>query len=278
MFEGRKIIIATKHKKELVIAPLLESALGLQCFTDDNFDTDILGTFTGEVERELDPISTVREKCLRAMRLSNCDLGVASEGSFGPHPNLYFACADEEFLIFIDLVHDIEIIVREQSTETNFNGKAIHTEKELLDFAHSTGFPEHALILRKSKDEKTDIQKGITDPKHLKSTFSALQAKYGTVYVETDMRAMYNPTRMGVIAKAVESLIQKINSKCPKCQMPGYGVTDSKSGLRCSMCGMPTSSILSIIYECRHCHHVDEQLFPYQKTSEDPMFCNFCNP
>ena len=31
MFKGRKIIIATKHKKEKVIAPLLEKKLGLKC-------------------------------------------------------------------------------------------------------------------------------------------------------------------------------------------------------------------------------------------------------
>lgn len=50
---------------------------------DASFDTDMLGTFTGEVERKLDPLATVREKCLRAMKHNHCDLGVASEGSFG---------------------------------------------------------------------------------------------------------------------------------------------------------------------------------------------------
>jgi hypothetical protein len=102
MFQDRKLIIATKHEKEKVIAPLLERALGVSCYVDENFDTDMLGTFTGEVERELDPIATARKKCLTAMELSNCDLGVASEGSFGPHPSMFFVNADDEFLIFID--------------------------------------------------------------------------------------------------------------------------------------------------------------------------------
>jgi hypothetical protein len=35
-----------------------------------------------------------------AMKL--CDLGVASEGSFGSHPSIFIASADDEFLIFID--------------------------------------------------------------------------------------------------------------------------------------------------------------------------------
>ena len=78
LFEGRKLIIATKHGKETVIAPLIESALGLICFVSENFDTDSLGTFTGEIERELDPLATLRKKCLLAMESSGNDLGIAS--------------------------------------------------------------------------------------------------------------------------------------------------------------------------------------------------------
>jgi hypothetical protein len=97
IFKNRKLLIATKHQKEKVIAPIVESELGVTCFIDNSFDTDILGTFTGEVERELDPISTVREKCLQAMKINNCDLVIASEGSFGPHPSIFFVNADDEF-------------------------------------------------------------------------------------------------------------------------------------------------------------------------------------
>jgi len=82
MFKDRKLIIATKHNKEQVIAPLIEKALGVICFIDEDFDTDILGTFTPERVRKLDPISTAREKCLLAMKRTGCDLGIASEGSF----------------------------------------------------------------------------------------------------------------------------------------------------------------------------------------------------
>jgi len=129
MFERRRLIIATKHHKEQVIAPLLEEALGVNCFVDESFDTDTLGTFSGEIEREQDPISTARLKCLKAMELNNCDLGVASEGSFGVHPSIFFASADDEFLIFIDKKNDLEIIARELSTETNFDGKKIRRKK-----------------------------------------------------------------------------------------------------------------------------------------------------
>lgn len=69
MFKGRSLVIATKYEKEKVIASLLEDALGVVCFIQDGFDTDTLGAFTGEIERKLDPISTARKKCLRAMEV-----------------------------------------------------------------------------------------------------------------------------------------------------------------------------------------------------------------
>lgn len=278
MFQERKLVIATKHKKESVIAPILEKELGVCCFIDTAFDTDILGTFTGEIERALDPISTAREKCLRAMELNNCDLGVASEGSFGPHPYMFFVNADDEFLIFIDNKNGIEVIVRELSTSTNFNGRQIQNQRELLEFANQTEFPKHGLILRKSKDENIDIYKGITNVEVLKRTFEYLHSRYNSVYVETDMRAMYNPTRMSVIEKATQKLVQKIKSTCPQCQMPGFGITEARKGLECNLCGSPTSSTLSYIYVCQHCKFTKEEMYPNKKTTEDPAYCDYCNP
>lgn len=278
LFQNRKLIIATKHKKEMVIAPILEKSLGVICFTDNNLDTDTLGTFTGEIERENDPIVTARKKCLWAMELSNCDLGVASEGSFGPHPSSFFVNADDEFLIFIDKKNDLEIIVRELSLETNFNGTDIKSEQELLDFASMIHFPSHALILRKSKSDNTNIVKGITDWTHLKNEFYALNSKYDRVYVETDMRAMFNPLRMSVIETATKKLIDAINSCCPNCDIPGFVVSDVKKGLKCSLCGFPTKSPLSLLYKCQKCSFEKEEMYPNNKTKEDPMYCDNCNP
>jgi hypothetical protein len=46
IFRNRRLIIATKHKKEAVVAPLLQEKLGVRCFVDDEFDTDAFGTFS----------------------------------------------------------------------------------------------------------------------------------------------------------------------------------------------------------------------------------------
>jgi hypothetical protein len=278
MFEGRKLVIATKHKKENVIATLLEEALQVVCFVNENFDTDVLGTFTGEIERKEDPISTARQKCLMAMEMSNCDLGIASEGSFGAHPSAFFANADDEFLIFIDKKNNLEIIARELSMETNFNGQEITTQQELMDFANATQFPSHALILSKSQNEKTDIIKGITDFKHLKQAFNNLINVSNSIYVETDMRAMYNPSRMNVIEQVTIKLISKIKNTCPDCKKPGFDVAEVKKGLPCDLCGLPTKSTFSYIFQCQQCYYSKEELYPNKKQVEDPMYCDFCNP
>lgn len=278
MFQNRKLVIATKHEKEKAIAPLFEEAFGVKCFAPENFDTDTLGTFTGEIERKDDPLVTLKNKCLQAMELTNCDLGIASEGSFGSHPYIPFIHADDEFLIFIDKKNNLEIIERELSTETNFTGTEIKTEKELTEFAKIVKFPSHGLILRKAEDDNTEIIKGIMEWDVLKKSFQLLMEKYGQAYVMTDMRAMYNPTRMEVIQKAAIKLVNKIKSCCPACNTAGFGITEAKQGLPCSLCGFATRSTLSYIYQCKKCDFIKEEKFPHNKTEEDPMYCDICNP
>jgi hypothetical protein len=108
--------------------------------------------------------------------------------------------------------NNLEIIERELSLKTNFNGTKVKTEKELTEFANSAKFSSHALILRKAKHDYTEIIKGINNWQTLTETFQLLINKYGSAYAETDMRALYNPTRMEVIETATKKLIKKINS------------------------------------------------------------------
>lgn len=278
MFEGRSIVIATKHQKEQAIAPVFEKELGVKCFMVPHLDTDQLGTFTGEVERKSDPITTARNKCVVAMELSNCDLAIASEGSFGPHPSISFIPADDEFLLFIDKKYGLEIIARELSTETNFNGATVTTQETLMEFASKVKFPSHGLILRKSKEEFNGMKKGITEPAKLLAAFNHLIENFKTAYVETDMRAMYNPTRMGVIEAVAKKLVEKIKSTCPACHIPGFGITEVKQGLPCEICNFPTQSTLSYLYICQKCGFNQEEKYPKGKKTEDPMYCDMCNP
>ncbi|MFV5690319.1 hypothetical protein [Flavobacterium sp. ZT3R25] len=39
-----------------MIAPILENELGVSCIVSDKFDTDTLGTFSGEIARKEDAL------------------------------------------------------------------------------------------------------------------------------------------------------------------------------------------------------------------------------
>lgn len=278
MFAGRNLVIATKHKKEKVIAPILEKELDVKCEIPKNFDSDIFGTFSGEIDRLMNPIETGRMKCLKAIELTGCDLAIASEGSFGPHPTIGIVNADDEILVLIDKKNNLEFISRELSTQTNFNGNEIKSYAELKNFTKLVKFPSHGVILRKSKDAMDDIYKGITNKKDLKKTFDILMDKYTSLYAETDMRALYNPSRMAVIEKTTKKLIEKIKTVCPKCSTPGFAITDSKPGLKCENCKLPTRSTLLHILTCQSCGFNQEKMYPNNRFSEDPMYCDICNP
>jgi hypothetical protein len=278
IFRNRTLVIATKHGKEQVIAPVLEEKLGVKCILPSNLDTDNFGTFSGEIERKEDPLQTARDKCMAAMDSTGCDLAIASEGSFGPHPSLFFIQSDDELLLMIDKRNKLEIAVREISTRTNFNGQVITSESELYAFAEKVHFPSHGLILRRNTRECTEIVKGITKSEDLLYHFREFRKKYSSVFIETDMRALYNPMRMQVIRIAAVKLIGKIMSTCPVCNTPGFGITEVRSGLPCAICNSPTESTSSHIYRCLKCGFQKTEQFPNGKLVEDPMYCHHCNP
>jgi hypothetical protein len=275
---GELFAIATMHKKEQVIAPLFASEFGAIAMVPENINTDALGTFSGEIPRVGDMHTAAQKKCLMAMDLLNLDFGVASEGSFGPHPECGYIPAATECIVFIDRKSGLEIHETIMSIETNFLAQHIATESELREFATHVGFPSHGLILRNSDGASDGLFKGLQEEDKLMGAFHSLQKEYGSVFVETDMRAMYNPTRMKMIAKCAQKLIDKINSNCPECATPGFGVGDVICGLPCKLCGLPTRSVLAHLYICNICGCRTEKMYPLDKLDEDPMFCDYCNP
>lgn len=278
LFHQRKIVIATMHKKETIIAPLLEKYFDADCIVTTHLNTDLLGTFSGERERKDNPIATARKKCILAMDETGCDLAIASEGSFGAHPYSFFSRADDELVLLVDRKNNMELYGRALSTETNFDGTHVKSISEALDFAKNVQFPTHGLIIKNKKEQPTHVKKGIIDPHTFEQTIQDMLSTYGPIWIETDMRAMFNPTRLAVIEEATQNLIAKMVSHCPSCNYPGYWVIDRLSGLPCALCNQPTQSTLAHLYGCIKCDHSDQKQFPNQKTTEDPTFCDFCNP
>jgi hypothetical protein len=278
LFLGRNLVIATMHGKENVLAPLLEERLGVNVTVANGIDTDMFGTFSGEKERTASPIETARKKCQEAFRLTGERLVLASEGSFGSHPVIGLVPANEELLLLKDMKDDWEIKARVISTKTNFSGSEYYNWDEVLYYSSQAGFPSHGLVIKNSRDNWDEIHKGINDWQVLKESFSYFKNKYGKLFIETDMRAHYNPTRMKVIGEACEKLVSVINNCCPICNSPGFDVCDILRGLPCRQCDTPTQTAKAYIYHCQFCGHSDEKKFPEKKKKEDPMFCDECNP
>ncbi len=276
LFAGRTIAIATMHQKETVIAPLLIKKLETLCVVPE-INTDTLGTFSGEIDRLGTPLETARKKCEMAMEVMACDLAIASEGSFGVHPLLPFAHANDEIVMLLDRKNNLEIVGRELTTATNFQGATIKSLEEAEAFATQALFPSHGLILRK-KEHTSPIVKGLVDPIKFEKMVGELLERNAEVWIETDMRAMHNPTRMLAIEKATRQLIQKLESTCPSCESPGFWVSEACAGLPCEQCYLPTKSTLEHIYKCPKCLYSERKSFPNSKRFEDPMYCDFCNP
>jgi hypothetical protein len=279
LFAGRKAVVATMHGKESVIVPAVEKATGLQFVpTPAGFNTDAFGTFSSEVARKDDPRSTARRKCLAAIELTGCEVAIASEGSFGPHPTIFFAPADDEIIVMVDKKLELEIAARTLTTKTNFAGAPFTSWADAEQFAQTVQFPAHRLIAKAGKDDLDGIVKGIGTWEELKEHFDHFLGKFGVAFLETDMRAMYNPTRMEVIRETADKLVTTILRLCPACKTPGFDVKEVVAGLPCEWCGTPTQSTLAYVYGCSKCHAKQEQRYPHGKRVEDPMYCDWCNP
>ncbi|MBU9722983.1 MULTISPECIES: DUF6671 family protein [Bacillaceae] len=288
-FANRTAVIATMHHKEKVIAPLLERELGVKTIVTKQLDTDAFGTFTMEVERPGNQLEAARKKLAEALRQTNTTLGVASEGSFGSHPVFPLAPYNRELMLFLDREMDIEVTGYVANSNTNYSQKEIRSYEEAMEFALAIGFPEHAVILkrvRNTSNEEVELVKGITTESDLANAMIDLQRSNRnvtsisdcTLVIETDMRAMYNPTRMKNIKLATEDLLEKLKSVCPKCDTPGFSLHDVKKGLPCEWCHMPTNATLAHVYQCQKCTYVEEKQRPDGMNYADPAHCNFCNP
>jgi predicted Zn-ribbon and HTH transcriptional regulator len=282
LFDNRVAVLATMHHKEKVIAPILEENLGINVIVPENFNSDIFGTFTREIKRPDTQIVTAKLKAQKALAITGETMAIASEGSFAPHPSFPYIYTNREIIVFLDQELDLEIIGEVFSTETNFNHQVINSLSAAEEFANKSGFPEHGLVVWCDKNDQDEIEiiKGINTNQNLGEAvkFGLDNSPNGKLNIETDMRALYNPTRMKNIALATQDLVQKINSQCPQCSTLGFTITNKIPGLPCEMCSHPSLLTLAVVYKCKKCGFEQQKLFPDGKQFADPSLCEYCNP
>ncbi len=273
-------MIASMHKKEVVIAPLLTAQLGVEIIVPQDFDSDRFGTFTREIKRAGNQLEAARAKALAAMTSVGVDLGVASEGSFGVHPSLPFVASGLELVLLLDQKNGYEVCGYSRGQETNFGSQYVKSVDQALAFARKIGFPEHGLILRKSENDNSEIYKEIVTEADLVQKVETMLGRLFTkrVFLETDMRAHRNPTRMAGIKKATEDLLTNLQSLCPQCQTPGFVVVDTERDLPCAQCGRPTELPHTDLYQCQVCQYSEKRPVTKYGTAADSQYCQYCNP
>ena len=277
-YSGRRIALLTQHGKEGVIASVLDTALGCRVERVSGFDTDTLGTFTRDIPRAGTQLEAARKKARIGMELSGLPLGLASEGSFGPDPMTGMFAWNVELLVFIDDERGIEVMGVAQG-KTNFAHLLTADWAAAEAFARQADFPAHHLVVRPEREDDPRMRKGIAAWAALEAAFiSALaESANGQVFVETDVRAHANPTRMHNIRLAAEDLAKKLCSLCPACGTPGFGIVERVAGLPCTDCGAPTRETRAEVHGCLKYAHRETRERNDQPYA-DPGRCDYCHP
>jgi hypothetical protein len=279
-YRGLWAAIATMHRKERAIAPPLCHWFDMAVTTAPGIDTDALGTFTGEVERKGTMVDAARAKAKLAIARTGAPIGIGSEGSFGPNRYIPFLASGQEILLLREAQTGHEIVVPRR-TPTNFDHVIALKEDQIDNFLDRMGFPTHAVVVR-SEDtgDVSALIKGVVDPKCFRTAVEEIAARSasGRVMIQTDMRAHVNPTRMAAIGRAARWLALRTARCCPRCQAPGFGLTNVERGLICGDCGMPTELVRAEIHSCQACGYSTRKFERPEQFRAEPRWCQFCNP
>ena len=161
----------------------------------------------------------------------------------------------------------------------NFSHLLTNDWAAIVAFAKQARFPAHHLVVRPEGEDDPRMRKGIAAWAALEADFDwALAASAnGQVFIETDVRAHANPTRMDNIRLATEDLVKKLCSLCPACGAPGFWIVERVAGLPCADCGTPTRETRAEILGCLKCAH-RETRERADRQYADPGRCDYCNP
>ncbi len=277
-YAGRLAVLTTLHGKLEWIAPAMVAATGMRIELAE-LDTDRLGTFSGEIERQGTAMETVVKKARMGMEAMGMSLGLASEGSIGPDPAFPFFGVDREWVVLVDDLHGM--VVAEQAVSLGVPAvRGVFGPGELdAEWLEKAGFPEHGLIVRPEGRFGAGVFKGLCDRAGLAQAMEAAAAvsPSGRVLVESDLRAHVSPSRQRVIAEAAERLGARLKRFCPVCGSPGWGVVSLLTGLPCAACGVWIPQARRGVMEgCCACFHQRE--IPEARDAADPGRCPECNP
>jgi hypothetical protein len=275
---GETICFGTKHEKDLILAPLFNE-IGMRC-ESLLVDTDLFGTFSGEVER----IGSVRDTLKKKVKAASDskpqgNIFLASEGSFAPHPVIGFIQTDLESLLIWHKNLNIEIYAEYLCQNPVHDERSLGPRDNFREFLKQIKFPEHGVIVHpdgmlnpifKGLHQEHDVAQAMLD---------CFQASTNQrVVIATDLRANHSPTRRQAILEAGKALFDKLNSFCPACALPGFAISRGLAGLPCGACGEATRITKDVVWECVKCAYSITKPRPDGKTQIEPNECEHCNP
>lgn len=284
-YDSVDIAFATQHQKDKIISSLFKDNFNAQIIVPLYIDTDQFGTFSGEIQRPSDIKQVLRQKAELGLKATGLNLGLANEGSFGPHPSMPWLQCNQETFIFVDAHLEIELFANVISLENRAEYGVIEDEHQLASFLQKVNFGPQAVIVKPSPldtDAKDYIFKGLIAKKNVLDAIHKIKKdlKQKGVWVETDNRAHLSPKRQTVILKAAEKLVQLLKSKCPGCEYPGFEIKDLIMGIKCEACGLKSEKPVQEIWGCSNSKCDYKQV----KGRSDglkflkPEQCDWCNP
>ena len=276
-YQGRLAVLSTKHRKLGLIAPPLARHVGL-VVDAVAVDTDRFGTFTGDVARSRSAWDTAVAKARLGMQVAGCPIGLASEGTIGPHPDAGFLTCDTELVVMVD--DELGIVVGERETGWDLLTVAADVSilEDLDELLERGRFPSHAMTVRPADGSGRTAHKGIRTRGRLAHAVAqcAAQSSNRLARVETDMRAQCCPSRRPVIARCAARLARRLASSCPECDAPGWGVVGHEVGLPCGACGATVPLPRADVWGCARCPST--RTAERQQKVSDPTWCDWCNP
>lgn len=280
-YASRTAVLTTKHGKLDQIGPALQRTLGL-AVVDVSLDTDQLGTFSGELPRTLSDLDCAVTKARLGMAERHSDLGLASEGTFGPHPDVPWLTTDHELVVLVDDRVGHVFWERVTSTDITAVSETVDAGTDLATLADRAGLPDHAVIVRPlpppTSGNDFAVHKGIQSLADLESAVASVcsRSDIGKALVMTDFRAHLCPSRQAVITQAAERLGARVATCCPRCDAHGFGRVDLRRGVPCAWCGLLLAIVRAEVDGCWQCGFEIER--PVGAERADPGMCSRCNP
>ena len=266
------------HAKERAVAPAFRRVLGADVVPVADLDTDVLGTFSGEVPRPDTLVETALIKAELVFRTMDVDCAIASEGSYGPIDRLPLTPSGVEVMAFVDRRRGVRLFETLATHRTNWKLLRFKAGDPSVPIVlRSMGFPEYGVFVICSSNWDHPV-KGLSSEEEVIAggNGGAGKSDDGMAVLVTDMRAHRNPLRMKVVRALSWKLAKRLQRLCPSCGAPGFGHIESRRGLPCEACGDPTDWIDFEIDGCSACGHAAARPRKDGRRTASKLSCRSC--